>query len=56
MKTINAVKITGSTLVGSSGKFPRLGGNCFSFEDDLNRLSTKNNMLKAIELAKAGKL
>jgi hypothetical protein len=30
VKTINATAITGQTLVGSSGEFPRDRGNCFS--------------------------
>ena len=32
MKSFNAIRITGQTLVGSSGSFPRKFGNCFSIE------------------------
>jgi len=34
MKTFNAIRIAGQTLVGSFGEFPRKGGNCFSIENE----------------------
>lgn len=34
MKSFNAIRDTGQTLVGSFGDFPRKFGNCFSVEDE----------------------
>ena len=34
MKTFNAIRVNGQTLVGSSGAFPRKFGNCFGVESE----------------------